>query len=327
MDIKLSIIIPAYNAECSLKKIVDKINIDAKNNLEIFEIIIINDGSTDKTLKICKKLSQKYKNVVCIDKQNEGVSMARNDGMSLARGKYIAFCDADDMVVDNYIFKIMNAINNHKDGDMFCFPYKISDGGNNAKVSINEKKEVELINSNEFIKYILTDDKIGGFVWNKVFKRDALEGVVFDSNLEICEDLAFLYHFCNSKKERIIHYISEPIYIYIENSNSASRNLKNLFDLKNGYKYKTTFEQLIKEDPDSIFVKMLRSKLFTLAVSTYIDNVCSSMLDSSQVRVLKEIMRKTYGTFILNDSISIKQKIKFTLFFICPILKKITSKI
>ena len=91
---KVSVIIPAYNAEKYLEETLESI---VNQTLDEYEIITINDGSTDSTLSILKRYESQYNNFKIIDKQNEGVSAARNDGLKSATGEYIFFYDADDI--------------------------------------------------------------------------------------------------------------------------------------------------------------------------------------------------------------------------------------
>ena len=93
MDEKISIIVPMYNAEKWLEKCVNSIIEQSYSNIEI---LLINDGSTDKTLEICKKIEKIDNRVRVIDKKNEGVSKTRNLGLENATGKYIKFVDSDD---------------------------------------------------------------------------------------------------------------------------------------------------------------------------------------------------------------------------------------
>ena len=101
MDEKLvSIIIPIYNSEKYLKKCIDSILEQKYNNLEI---ILINDGSTDNSGKICDRLAIEDKRIKVIHKLNEGVSIARNKGLEMAKGEYIFFIDSDDYIDENII--------------------------------------------------------------------------------------------------------------------------------------------------------------------------------------------------------------------------------
>jgi len=99
---KLSIIIPAYNAEKYINECIDSILRNSQNSLSQTETIIINDGSTDRTLEKLKKYKE-YKNIHIYTTKNQGVSAARNYGIKLAKGDWITFIDADDKVTEGFI--------------------------------------------------------------------------------------------------------------------------------------------------------------------------------------------------------------------------------
>ncbi len=94
---KLSVIVPVYNVEKYLKDCLDSL-LDQGLEDSDYEIICINDGSTDSSTQILREYAKKHKNIIVIDKENAGVSAARNDGLNIAKGKYIAFCDSDDCI-------------------------------------------------------------------------------------------------------------------------------------------------------------------------------------------------------------------------------------
>ena len=100
MEDLVSIIVPVYNTEKYLSKCLDSIVNQTYKNLEI---ILINDGSTDNSKAICEDFAKKDKRIQVINKENSGVSVSRNKGLSLAKGNYIAFIDADDYAELNYI--------------------------------------------------------------------------------------------------------------------------------------------------------------------------------------------------------------------------------
>ena len=90
---KISVIVPCYNVEGYIKKGLDSL---INQTLKEIEIILINDGSTDDTINILREYEKKDKRIIIIDKKNEGVSKARNDGLKISTGEYIAFMDSDD---------------------------------------------------------------------------------------------------------------------------------------------------------------------------------------------------------------------------------------
>lgn len=106
-DILLSIICPAYNAEKTIGKLIESI---IQQDFKNYEFIILNDGSKDKTFEVIKKYAKKYKNIVAVDKPNTGVGDTRNEGLKIAKGKYITFADADDWYSEDFFEKIIPEI-------------------------------------------------------------------------------------------------------------------------------------------------------------------------------------------------------------------------
>ena len=107
----VSIIIPVYNAEDYLSECVESI-LKQKYDISKIEILLIDDGSTDNSLKICKNYKKKYNNIVLIEQPNSGVSKARNSGISKATGKYIMLLDSDDTLSNNAVKNLFNFLIN-----------------------------------------------------------------------------------------------------------------------------------------------------------------------------------------------------------------------
>lgn len=111
---KISIIIPAYNVEDYIKQCLNSVL--KQDMIDDLEVIIINDGSTDNTYNICKSIVDKQKDWILINQKNSGVSIARNNGLKIATGEYIAFLDSDDYLVENVLGKMYeNAKKNNSD--------------------------------------------------------------------------------------------------------------------------------------------------------------------------------------------------------------------
>ncbi len=111
-----SVVLPVYNGERFVDKAIESV---LKQTVEDFELIVINDGSTDATLCVLERYKQNQK-VFCYTKQNQGVSAARNMGIELAKGEYIAFIDADDLWQENHLCVLSEMINTYRDAGMYC---------------------------------------------------------------------------------------------------------------------------------------------------------------------------------------------------------------
>lgn len=105
----ISVIVPVYNAQEHLSDCVDSL-LNQSLKSDLYEIILLNDGSKDQSAKICEKYAKKYSNIVFIDKKNEGVSKTRNQGIQIAKGDFVAFVDNDDLVEPDYLATLYQSI-------------------------------------------------------------------------------------------------------------------------------------------------------------------------------------------------------------------------
>ena len=217
----LSVIIPAYNVEKYIERCINSV---LNQYLKNIEIIVIDDGSKDKTSDICLKISENNKNIIYKKVQNGGCSAARNLGVSMAKGKYIAFLDSDDWVdSDMYINMIEEAEKNQ--ADIVICGFKKLDENKNLLSTVKIPKRN---NKNEYI-----DCTTEWFAspCNKIYKRDLLEknNIRFLLNIYTGEDMFF--NFISFFYSKDIISLDEPYYNYFMNQNSVSNNYKNRTDI------------------------------------------------------------------------------------------------
>lgn len=186
---KFSFIIPIYNGEKFINKTIREIG---QTNLEDYEVILVNDGSTDNSEFICDTLAKKNKEIHCIHQRNQGVSSARNNGLKAATGEYVLFLDADDMLEPRKLSKILEKIEETKDIDMAIFGISF-DYYYKGKLYRRDEMSPPLKgvqNSKIWMKNMLMMYYTNSLspVWNKVFRRRFL----LDNRLYLREDM-FLY--------------------------------------------------------------------------------------------------------------------------------------
>lgn len=206
MEYLVSVVVPVYNAEEYLEKCVESIIMQTYKNLEI---ILINDGSTDSSYRICNQLACKYENIEVINQENKGVSIARNIGMQNARGDYIFFVDSDDTIPEKAIQKLLEA-SVDADADMAI-----------GRISDKETIPTGLFTGEEFLKLTLDDNPVAYYACRILYKRLFLQDIEFPEGVSVSEDSFFVFQ-CALKKPRVV-IVNEIVYSYTVNLNSASR--------------------------------------------------------------------------------------------------------
>ncbi|MDR2794491.1 MAG: glycosyltransferase, partial [Holosporaceae bacterium] len=169
-EIKVSIIVPIYNVEEFLEKCLDTI---VNQTLREIEIICVNDGSLDGSSEILSRYVGKYPQIIVINQENLGPSMARNNGMAIARGEYIGFVDSDDWIELNYFEELFRAAQKY-DADIACcnffrvYPRRKA----RAVMKIIEREGVHKTTRD---KFNVTDTPKSNYVFNKIYRRSMLE--------------------------------------------------------------------------------------------------------------------------------------------------------
>ena len=202
--VDFSIIVPIYNAEKTLRKCLDSI---CEQTFESYEVILIDDGSTDQSLSICKRYEIQNKRFRVHHQNNAGPSAARNAGLDIAEGKWICFVDSDDCIEASYLQEIWDAAQNY-DADVVFIGY--------SKVNENGTKEVflpgEVMETNIKTALALSEHDMFGYTWIKAFRRGSIKEIRFDASLNLFEDEVFtcqVLPYC-----RRIGVVNKPIYNY-----------------------------------------------------------------------------------------------------------------
>lgn len=229
---KVSIVVPVYNSELTLDRCISSI---LKQTYKNIEIILIDDGSIDKSYLICKKYKNEDDRVILFKQTNKGVSSARNRALSMATGNYITFCDSDDWVESNWIEELIDVCINDKYNISVC-GFKWLDKVNNVK--IDKLYDTQVFNQgldiNKFYK--LRNADMFNVLWNKMFNLEIIRknNIRFDEDLSLGEDLIFILQYlekCNTK----ISIINKCLYNYTykQGNNLASRYNRDLFNIYN----------------------------------------------------------------------------------------------
>lgn len=220
----ISVIIPVYNVEKYLPRCIDSI---LTQTFIDFELILVNDGSKDKSGIICDEYANRDSRIRVFHKKNGGVSSARNLGIEKSRGTYISFVDSDDEVVSSYL---KNLYDNIMKSDIVFFSsvWYYEDGCESIITSGEyyscKRKEIESalfhLMKNE------TKHNLLGFTWNKIFKSDIIKkhNIKFVENLSISEDEIFTLDYCQYINSLCI--IKKPLYYYYRKKDGLTYKIR-----------------------------------------------------------------------------------------------------
>ena len=231
MGEKISVIVPVYNVETYLERCVESILHQTYTN---FELILINDGSTDSSGKICDDLANQYENIKVYHIENAGVSNARNLGIQLATGAWITFIDSDDFVTNDYLATLASAVEGEHVGFVIAPLHHIKNGIVTDLPPHSGK--TELWSTEETMKELLMTTRTSFFPVAKLFKRDLLADEKFNTNYHLAEDALFLTELLLKTRCSSV-FIDKPIYYYDHREGSATTSVNRyVFDTIEVYK-------------------------------------------------------------------------------------------
>lgn len=219
-SILISVIIPVYNIEKHLRNALDSL-LTPNKEIDDIEIILIDDGSTDSSSNICDEYKEKYDCIRVKHMNNHGVSHARNAGLDISNGEWIAWIDGDDMVYPGYIDIIKKLVKKSK-YDIFKFDYSIVNFNETAELE-SKKYNNTLLISEEKNKamFDLPSERYGNYLWCRLFKKSLFNGLRFPENND-CEDAYLLVDVLNRANE--FAYYKENLYVHFNRLNSITKN-------------------------------------------------------------------------------------------------------
>lgn len=250
---KVSVIVPVYNVQKYIEKCLNSL---VNQTLEDIEIIIVNDGSTDASKYIIEQYKEKYDNIKYYEKENGGLSDARNYGLQFATGKYIAFLDSDDYV-DQNLYKRMYEKAQKEDSDMVeCNFYWVYDKKTKKDIGQRYKGKKQMF------------EKARVVAWNKLYKKEMLDKakIEFPKGLRY-EDVEFFYKLIPYIER--VSFVKEPLIYYVQRKksivNTQNEKTKDIFTVLENvisyYKENNLYEEY-KEVIEFTFTRLILCSSF-----------------------------------------------------------------
>lgn len=224
----LSVIIPCYNGEKYIEKCINSIKKQSYHNLEI---LIIDDGSTDKSLHICNNIAKTDIRVKVVHQENKGLPATRKIGIDIASGEYITFVDVDDWIHPQmYEFMMKGMISENADIAQcgVCNAYLLHNGQIELKQRLYSQitDTYQKYNRVEGVLKILDDTEWHSYMWNKIYKKEVFQNVIFPIGRFLDEDLSVMHQIFHNCYLSI--YFNSEFYYYLQGSVTQTKNDKNI---------------------------------------------------------------------------------------------------
>ena len=246
----VSIIVPIYNAEQYLRRCVDSI---LNQEYTDFELLLVNDGSTDASGDICEEYGDRDSRVIVIQKENTGVSDSRNRALDRARGKYLQFLDSDDWITPDATRLFVRAAEEYGCDMVISDFYRVVGERLSTKGDIEEEG---VLTREEFAAHMMENpaDFYYGVLWNKLYRRDIVEehNLRMDTDINWCEDFMFNLEYIRYAK--VFYALHAPIYYYVKRKGSLASqgiNISKTVKMKlNVFEYYNNFYKHVLEEED-----------------------------------------------------------------------------
>lgn len=235
----LSVIVPVYNGEKYIKECLESIINQTYKDLQI---IVVNDGSQDNTEAIVREIADKDSRVQLINKENGGVSSARNLGLEYVKNEFITFVDDDDTLDSDMYEILMKYINCGKYDIVHCGYKRIN---NNGIKLVNGTGKIVFQNRDEALECIIGGKLFVGSLWNKVYKKSLFNNVEFDNSLKINEDILLNYKVFKNSNSSV--FIDEAKYNYFERYESVCKKTNNIKKSEDCFKVAMIINQDCKD--------------------------------------------------------------------------------
>lgn len=219
-----SVIIPAFNSQNFISKAIESV---LNQQIKDWELIVVDDGSTDNTYDICKRFSDKNNKIKILHNKNQGVSVARNTGLKHAQGNYIFFIDADDYIEVDTLFSLQKAIVRFNTPDIIIFGLFHNKSSwcpsDNPTNTLLDRKYIETVVLPEQINLCPKTKDIQPYIWNKLFKKSIISeyNILFDEKHRKWNDKEFVLNYLVYSDTMVC--LDKPFYHYRDVNTSTNR--------------------------------------------------------------------------------------------------------
>jgi len=313
---QVSVIIPVYNSEIYLPQCLNSL---IRQTMTDYELILIDDGSLDKSGTICEAYASQHDNIRVIHQRNSGVSAARNAGLEIAQGQYFAFVDSDDWVEPNYLDYLVSTLLQN-DCQLSSCAFQIEGLAHQPQ---SRNLSSQLVDKITAAKYVLGSNTFCGYLWNKLFCRNVIDQLQlrFAENIKIGEDMLFCATYTTGCNQVWIGY--EVLYHYRSNQAgiSKSRYQGNTFDPKWMDELNALEHIRLLFAEESVVLQACNRHYVRQAVLVLRAMVASNYPNKDLKNILISTVRHGFGDFLSSDFAGRGQKISVLLCTISPNLE------
>ena len=294
----ISVIVPIYNVENYIPRIMDRL---LKQTYPEIEIILIDDGSRDKSYNVCKEYEKKYCNVYAFTKHNGGAASARNFGVYQSKGAFISFVDADDEISEDYIQFLFDLLIKYN-ADLSICGFKKFFGQTEIKTD-NSTEGIVVLSPEKALEDLLYRRHITNSPWAKLLRKEIFLKAPFPEGL-LYEDLAVVYQWIGASKK--IVYSPNIKYYYLQREGSS---MHSEFSIRKWDRIKITLEMMeyIKTKYPSLTLAA-DSRMMITSLQMIQELPFESEYDNYKMK-LKHYIRETRRKVILDNKNSIKTRV------------------
>lgn len=312
MEELISIIVPVYKVENYIDKCIESI---INQTYQKLEIILVDDGSPDKSGEKCEEYKKIDNRIFVVHKENGGLSDARNFGMKYATGKYIGFVDSDDYIDNKMFEKLYYNMKKYNANISMCSYVDEYESGR-TEISKHFEKEITVLNKMNALRNLILEQNISNHVWNKLYERELFNGISFPAGKKM-EDIATTYRLFEKANVIVVdNYIG---YHYIQRGDSIMGNIneKLVTDTENNIMEKNEYLwNKYSELQEAITIENIK----TYKLLHYLAKVggLKNLINSSKYKNYYKTYKKAYLTHrkLIKENVGKKVIISYDLFWI-----------
>lgn len=306
---KISIIIPVYNCEKYLVTCLESIIAQTYSN---WEIILVDDGSSDSSPQICDLYADKYDNIYTTHQSNQGVSAARNEGIKHITGEVVSFVDADDYLDSDMYEILMQHFSNAKIDVVHC-GYKRLIGEETRY--IHNTEDIYNQTSDEALECLIGGRLFVGSLWNKLYRVELIGDLRFREDIKINEDILFNYQVFSKSKRLVFIDVAKYNYVAHEGFSACFTT-----DIEKKCVDACTVNKIIYEDIKNVRLKKIAASRYLHSLIDLYRLYERNFKFSNKVRECKKNIWKVYK---INPDVNRKMKFSVLTISFCPCLYKI----